>query len=47
MLFELGAAGAVLLCGRVVRAGLDRRRMGEWDADWARVGPRWRKRMTG
>lgn len=47
VLVGLSAAGAALACGRVVRAGLDRRRMGVWDAEWARVGPRGRKRMAG
>jgi len=41
-------AGAVVLAGeRLVRARLDRRRLAEWDAQWARVGPQWRKRMLG
>ncbi|MFI6409420.1 hypothetical protein [Streptomyces sp. NPDC050548] len=36
-----GAAGAVLLVGRVLSGRLERRRLDQWDADWARVGPKW------
>jgi len=43
----LCAGGAVLVAGRLARGRLDRRRMAEWDAQWARVGPQWRRRMTG
>ncbi|MFJ6540415.1 hypothetical protein ACIQMP_07200 [Streptomyces sp. NPDC091385] len=36
------AAGAVpFICGRVVRTSLERRRLAHWDAEWARLGPRW------
>ncbi|MFE7896898.1 hypothetical protein ACFU3E_05005 [Streptomyces sp. NPDC057424] len=42
-----GAGTAVWVCGRLVRMRLDRRRLAEWDAEWERVGPQWRKRMTG
>ncbi|MGW3115802.1 Rv1733c family protein [Streptomyces sp. NPDC001107] len=41
-------AGAVVLAGeRLARGRLDRWRLAEWDAQWARVGPQWRKRMLG
>ncbi|MCZ4514015.1 hypothetical protein O3Q52_38950 [Streptomyces sp. ActVer] len=43
----LAAGATVLGCERLARAGLDRRRLREWDAEWARVGPQWRKRMSG
>lgn len=43
----LGAGGAVLAAGWLVRRWLDRRRMADWAAEWEQVGPRWRKRMTG
>ncbi|CAL9357068.1 Rv1733c family protein [Streptomyces sp. enrichment culture] len=42
-----GAGAAVWVCGRLARLRLDRRRLQRWDAEWARVGPQWRKRMTG
>lgn len=37
------AAGGTWACGRLVRGGLDRQRMAEWDREWERVGPRWRR----
>ncbi|MEU6371445.1 hypothetical protein ABZ876_38695 [Streptomyces sp. NPDC046931] len=42
----MGAAGGVLVCGRLLRARLNRRRMEAWDREWEHVGPQWR-RMTG
>lgn len=42
-----GTAATVWVCGRLVRMRLDRRRLADWEAEWARVGPQWRKRMTG
>ncbi|MER6418296.1 hypothetical protein [Streptomyces sp. NPDC001137] len=42
-----GAVGVVLCCGRLARRRLDRRRMGAWEAEWERVGPQWRKKMSG
>ncbi|GAA3771865.1 hypothetical protein GCM10022403_003950 [Streptomyces coacervatus] len=42
-----GAGAVVLVGGRLARGCLDRRRLAEWDAEWARVGPQWRKRMLG
>ncbi|MET9762440.1 hypothetical protein ABZ016_25875 [Streptomyces sp. NPDC006372] len=42
-----GTAVAVWAGGRLARARLDRRRLAAWDAEWERVGPQWRKRMTG
>ncbi|MFR9799080.1 hypothetical protein ACL02U_24785 [Streptomyces sp. MS06] len=41
------AATAAAAAGRLARAGLDRRRLREWGAEWARVGPRWRKEISG
>ncbi|TLS47859.1 hypothetical protein FE633_02530 [Streptomyces montanus] len=39
----VGASAAVVPLGggRLLRRRLDRRRMEQWDADWARVGPQW------
>jgi hypothetical protein len=43
----LGAASALALsgvafgAGSVVRRGLDRRRLAQWDVEWGMVGPRW------
>ncbi|RPF30877.1 hypothetical protein [Streptomyces sp. TLI_185] len=42
-----GAGGAILCCGRLTRQRLDRRRLRAWEAEWERVGPQWRKKMTG
>lgn len=41
------AVGVALGCGRLTRQRLDRRRMRAWEAEWERVGPQWRKKMTG
>ncbi|MET8786603.1 hypothetical protein [Streptomyces sp. NPDC004589] len=41
-----GAAAVPLLGGRIARDGLDRRRMAQWDAAWARFGSTW-GRKTG
>ncbi|MBT3149587.1 hypothetical protein HTV45_01455 [Streptomyces sp. CHD11] len=43
----VGAAGAAVLGGWVVRSRLQSRRLAEWEAEWQRVEPSWRKRMTG
>ncbi|MGX1912681.1 hypothetical protein ACWIID_28040 [Streptomyces phaeochromogenes] len=43
----LAAGAAVLGCERLARSGLDRRRLRDWGAEWARVGPQWRKRTSG
>lgn len=43
VLVGIGAAGGVLVCGRLVNGLLDRRRMEQWDREWAQVGPRWRR----
>lgn len=47
MLVALGAAVGVLAAGRLPRAFLERRRLAEWEGEWERVGPGWRKRMLG
>ncbi|MGW1162369.1 Rv1733c family protein [Streptomyces sp. NPDC002513] len=39
----MGAAGGVLVCGRLLRRRLDRRRMAAWDREWEWVGPQWRR----
>jgi len=36
-----GVGGAVLLVGRGMSWRLERRRLDQWDAEWARVGPQW------
>ncbi|MEU5893728.1 hypothetical protein ABZ835_43995 [Streptomyces sp. NPDC047461] len=41
------AGGVALGAGWLVRRWLDRRRMAEWAAEWEKVGPQWRKRMSG
>ncbi|MEU1850651.1 hypothetical protein ABZ499_15595 [Streptomyces sp. NPDC019990] len=47
VLAGVGSGAAVWTVGRLARVRLDRRRLAEWDAEWERVGPQWRKRMTG
>ncbi|MGW1747559.1 Rv1733c family protein [Streptomyces sp. NPDC002092] len=42
-----GAAGVALGGGRLTRQRLDRRRIRAWEAEWERVGPQWRKKMSG
>ncbi|MCN9242221.1 hypothetical protein NGF19_15715 [Streptomyces sp. RY43-2] len=42
-LVGLSAAGGVLVCGRLVRARLERQRMADWDHEWELVEPRWRR----
>ncbi|MGQ4437116.1 Rv1733c family protein [Streptomyces sp. SAS_260] len=37
----VSAGGVVLLMGRGVSGWLERRRLEQWDVEWARVGPRW------
>ena len=42
-----GGAGLLVLGGRwVVRLRLDRRRAGEWENEWAEVGPKWGHRTA-
>ncbi|MFJ5309752.1 hypothetical protein [Streptomyces sp. NPDC088350] len=36
-----GAGGAMLLVGRGLSGLLERRRLDQWDAEWARIGPQW------
>ncbi|MGV9989183.1 Rv1733c family protein [Streptomyces sp. NPDC003374] len=40
-LVGVGAAAAPFVTGRVLRGRLERRRMEQWDAEWARFGPLW------
>ncbi|MEU7381132.1 MULTISPECIES: hypothetical protein [unclassified Streptomyces] len=40
-LVGLGAASVPLVIGHVARAGLERRRLAQWDTEWARFGPLW------
>ncbi|MGW0758432.1 Rv1733c family protein [Streptomyces sp. NPDC002814] len=47
VLIGTSAGGGVLLCGWLVRELLARRRLADWDAEWKRIGPQWRKRMIG
>ncbi|MFF4505092.1 hypothetical protein [Streptomyces sp. NPDC001401] len=47
VLVAAGAGGMVLGCGRLTRHRLDRRRIRAWEAEWERVGPQWRKKMSG
>jgi hypothetical protein len=46
-LVALGTGGAVLAGGHLARGRLQRRRLAEWDAEWARIGPQWSRRMNG
>ncbi|MET8950010.1 Rv1733c family protein [Streptomyces sp. NPDC004393] len=39
----MAAAAGVLVCGRLLRGRLDRRRMEAWDREWEWVGPQWRR----
>ncbi|MFF1273240.1 hypothetical protein ACFVZC_07500 [Streptomyces marokkonensis] len=43
----VATGGLVLLGGWLVRSRLQWRRLAEWEAEWRRVEPSWRKRMTG
>ncbi|KOV22398.1 hypothetical protein AB0420_25575 [Streptomyces caelestis] len=43
----VASGGLVLLGGRLVRARLHLRRLAEWEEEWRRVEPSWRRRMTG
>ncbi|MGW2717734.1 Rv1733c family protein [Streptomyces sp. NPDC001492] len=47
LLGAAGAGGVALGCGRVARLRLDRWRIRAWEAEWERVGPQWRKKMSG
>ncbi|MEV5987749.1 hypothetical protein AB0L85_22500 [Streptomyces sp. NPDC052051] len=38
-----GVAGTVLLSRAVIRRVAERHRMAEWEAEWARTGPEWRR----
>ncbi|MEU0781957.1 hypothetical protein ABZ341_10250 [Streptomyces sp. NPDC006173] len=44
-LVGVSAAGIPFATGRLVRAGLERRRLDQWDTEWRRIGPLW-SRMT-
>ncbi|MFE3638605.1 hypothetical protein [Streptomyces sp. NPDC059168] len=41
------AAGTIWVGGRLLRAALVHRRLAEWDEEWKRVGPEWRKLSGG
>ncbi|MEU6217465.1 hypothetical protein ABZ845_08075 [Streptomyces sp. NPDC047022] len=41
-----GVAGAVLVARAVTRRVAQRHRMAEWEAEWARTGPEWRRRTA-
>ncbi|MFE7173745.1 hypothetical protein [Streptomyces sp. NPDC057616] len=41
VLVGLSAAAVPFVGGRVLCGRLERRRMSQWDAEWARFGPRW------
>ncbi|MHB9864198.1 Rv1733c family protein [Streptomyces sp. YIM S03343] len=43
----IGAASLTLIATRLVLTGMERRRMAEWETEWAQIGPGWRKRMNG
>lgn len=44
---SVAAGGLVVLGGWIVRSRLQWRRLAEWESEWQRVEPSWRKRMTG
>ncbi|MGW2553307.1 Rv1733c family protein [Streptomyces sp. NPDC001635] len=46
LMMGAGAAAVPILGGRIARDGLERRRMAQWDAAWARFGSTW-GRKTG
>ncbi len=41
-----GVAGTVLLARAVLSRVAERHRMAEWEAEWARTGPDWRRRTA-
>ncbi|MEV0173537.1 hypothetical protein AB0I00_20770 [Streptomyces sp. NPDC050803] len=41
------AAGTAVGCGRLARICLDRRRLRDWETEWARIGPQWHNRTNG
>ncbi|MFE0447715.1 Rv1733c family protein [Streptomyces fungicidicus] len=43
----VATGGLVLLGGRLGRRRLELRRLDAWEAEWRRVEPSWRRRMTG
>ncbi|MFI2435887.1 hypothetical protein [Streptomyces sp. NPDC018693] len=43
----LATGTGVLLTAQLARRRLDRHRMRAWEAEWAQVGPRWRRKMFG
>lgn len=43
----VATGGLVVLGGGLLRYRLRWRRLAEWEAEWQRVEPAWRKRMTG
>lgn len=45
VLAGVSVAGVPFVCGRLLCGCLERRRMGQWDAEWERIGPLW-GRMT-
>lgn len=45
-LVGVSAAAVPFVSGMALRGRLERRRMADWDAEWARLGPQW-GRMTG
>ncbi|WP_028800259.1 hypothetical protein [Streptomyces sp. 142MFCol3.1] len=41
VLVGVSAAAVPFVGGRLARGRLERRRMDQWDQEWARIGPRW------
>ncbi|KFG06768.1 MULTISPECIES: hypothetical protein [Streptomyces] len=39
------AAAVPLVGGRLVRGRMERRRMDQWDVEWARIGPLWERKI--
>jgi hypothetical protein len=43
----IGTACLTLIATRLILTRMERRRMAEWETEWAQIGPGWRKRMNG
>ncbi|MET7440297.1 hypothetical protein [Streptomyces sp. NPDC005568] len=42
----VGAAAVPFASGQLVRGRLERRRMAQWDEEWARFGPLWGRKTS-
>ncbi|MFI6335059.1 hypothetical protein [Streptomyces sp. NPDC050535] len=46
ILVGVSAAVVPFVCGQLVRGRLERRRMDQWDEEWARFGPLWGRKTS-